>query len=272
MSFFSKLFKDKKNQDQRTTYEVCHNENLLNSMDTVFANIRFSSVDEDIRAVAVASSTPNDGKTTVAVTLAVVMSRIGKKTLLIEGDMRRRSLRSVLGVKAPYGIYSVLKGDVSIDEAVVATKDSDLFFLDAEAGLPNPEELLNSKRYVDLIEQLKAKFDYIVIDTPPLGAFADAVHTASHVDGTILVVREGYTEKRSAQYMVELLKSINARILGVVINCKKSSMNSGSGYGYGYYYDYYYEDKEVPLSSVDPARLKEIQKPAADTDEQAAQA
>ena len=134
-----------------------------------------------------------------------------------------------------------------MENAVVQTEFKGVSFLDAEPGIPNPEELLSSNRYTTLIEWAREMYDFVIIDTPPIGAFADAAVVARQVDGAILVVRENYTDKRDAQLAMSQLKASMAHVLGVVLNCEE---NANSGH-YGYYYGYYYEEERVGAHSAE---------------------
>lgn len=228
------LFKSRKQKNLRPTSEVCHSGGVLNAADTLLANIRFSSVDGPLKTICVTSPAPNDGKSTVSIALALAMAQIGSRVLLMEADMRRRSLRSTLGVKARYGLHAVLAGEATLEEAVVATNDQNLFFLDAEPGIPNPEQILNSRQFGQLIGQVREAYDYVVIDVPPAIAFSDASIIASKCDGTLLVVRQNCTERKEAVYAAEQLRNSGANMLGIVMN----GMPADDG-NYEYYYSYY---------------------------------
>lgn len=206
-----------------------------NSAKTLLANIRFMSVDDPVRTVVITSTIPNEGKTFIAANLARAMATSGVRTLLVESDMRRRSMARTLGVHAQHGVYSVLSGDVSLTDAVVATSTPRLYFLDAEPHIPNPSDLLSSRRFVNLIEESKREFGYIVFDTPPLGTFVDAAVLGSKVDAVFLVVREQYTRKDEVVRVADQLRTANAPLAGIV-------MNFCEGHSSEYYYDYYYRE------------------------------
>jgi capsular exopolysaccharide synthesis family protein len=235
----------RKTKNLRPTIEVVLSDAIRNAANTLLANIEFSSVDEPIKTLAITSAIPNEGKSTVALALAGAAGQAGKSVLVVEGDLRRRSLRAALGVHPRHGLHAVLTGSCSLEDSVAETPLRNVVFLDAEPGIPNPEEILSSKRYAQFIEHARETYDLVVIDTPPVGAFADAAVVARQVDGAILVVRENYTDKRDAQLAMEQLKASTARVLGVVMNCEERS----SGSGYGYYYGYYYEEKKVAADS-----------------------
>ena len=216
---------------------------VQNAAKTLYANIRFASVDKPIKVVMLTSSVPNEGKTTVAYNLAVAVASGGKRVLLVECDMRRRSLADYIGVRARYGIYGVLSGQVDLARAVVATQQANLFFLDAEPHIPNPADIISSKRFRNLIESMKASYDFVIIDTPPVGTFVDAAILGTLVDGVALVVRDHFTHRNELMAAFQQLKKADANIIGVILNGVESDQSE-------YYYSYYKKDgKRVRKSS-----------------------
>ena len=168
---------------------------MQNAIKTLAANIRFASVDDPIRSIVVTSSVPNEGKTTVAISLAEAMASSGSKVLLVETDMRRRSVANSLGVHARSGVYAVLCGQVSLADAVVSTAARGMYFLDCEPHIPNPDALVGSKRFRNLAEAALSSFDYVIFDTPPLSAFVDAAILSTVADGTLLVVGQNVVRR-----------------------------------------------------------------------------
>ena len=232
-------------KNQRPTFEVAQSDAMLNSANTLLANIEFSSVDEPICTVAITSSVPNEGKSTISLSLASAASTTGRSVLIVESDLRRRSLRATLNAHPQHGLHAVLSSACSLEDAIVHDAFNGVDFLDAEPGIPNPEELLSSRRFTELIGKARELYDYVILDTPPIGAFADAAVVARQVDGAILVVRENYTDKRDAQLAMNQLRASTAHVLGVVLNCEE---NANAGH-YGYYYGYYYEEERVAKDS-----------------------
>lgn len=210
-------------------------DNVSNAAKTLLANIRFMSVDNPIRTIVVTSAIPNEGKTFVTCNLAWAMATSGKRTLIVDCDMRRRSMASQLQVHAQHGLYAVMSGEVELKDAAVPTKTSRLFFLDAEPHIPNPSDLLNARRFTQLIEQMKQEFDYVVFDTPPVGTFVDAAVLGAKVDAVLMVVRERYTHRDEVIRATEQLRTANVPLSGVVMNfCERQSSE--------YYYEYYYKE------------------------------
>lgn len=205
---------------------------VQNACKTLLANIRFASVDNPIHTIAVTSSVPNEGKSTVALHLAQAIATSGASVLLVESDMRRRSLAGMLGVHPSSGIYAVLSEQVSIEEAVVETNQENLFFLDAEPHIPNPADIIASRRFSKMVNKLEDRFRYVVFDTPPVGTFIDAAEVGSLADGVVFVIRENYTKRHDVVNAVEQLRKAECNILGSVMNCCESDRSE-------YYYAYY---------------------------------
>lgn len=205
---------------------------VQNAAKTLLANIRFASVDRPVKCIVLTSSVPNEGKSTVAYNLAQAIASSGKRTLIVECDMRRRSLADMIGARARHGIYAVLSGQVELDEALVATSHRNLFFLDSEPHIPNPADILSSQRFRKLVAQMESDFDYVVIDTPPVGTFVDAAIIATLADATALVVRERFVKRAELQNAYDQLKKADANVIGVIMNmCEAESSE--------YYYAYY---------------------------------
>ena len=212
-----------------------------NAAKTLLANIRFAGVDNPLRTLVVTSAVENEGKSTVAMHLAQAIATSGKTVLLVEADMRRRSLAAMLGVRGKAGLYAVLIGQLALEEAVVPSTPEGLFFLDCEPGIPSPSDVLASKRFRAFLSDVAEKYDYVVFDTPPVGAFVDAAVLSSLVDGTLLVIREDGAPRDAVVKTYEQLKKADANVVGAVMNfCDYQ----GASYGYGYGYESYASSEE----------------------------
>lgn len=217
---------------------------VVNSAKTLLANIRFMDVDNPIRTIAITSSVPNEGKTFVSANLGSAIATSGKTCLVVECDMRRRSLSKTLGAHAQHGIYSVMSGECTVQEAAVPTKTPNLFFLDAEPRIPNPSDLLSSNRFSNLIDLARNNYDYVVFDTPPVCTFVDAAVLGTKVDAVFLVVRERFTRKADIAAASSQLKKSGCNLAGAIMNfCERSSSE------YYYYYGYYYSHYDIDSSN-----------------------
>ena len=250
--------KKKKNTKRNAVFETTQ---LAEPSKALLANIRFASVDESVQSLVITSSVPDEGKTTVATNLALAMASSGKKVLLIDADMRRRSIAGRLGLHPRHGLYSVLAGDATIDEAVVSTRYPNLYFLDSEPNIPSPPDILQTRRFSEFVDSLYDRFDYMIFDAPPVGVFIDAAIIGHVVDGVVLVVREHATKREAVANAIQQLDAADVRILGVVLTFTQQSDNSY------YYYSYYNEegkrvkhgdrkkDETKSASELEPSRL-----------------
>ena len=216
---------------------------VQNAAKTLLANIRFASVDDPIRTITVTSSIPNEGKSTVSINLAQAIATSGKSVLLVEADMRRRSLSDMLGVRSRGGLYAVLSEQISIDQAIVETGQKNFYFLDAEPHIPNPADIIVSHRFAKLVKALSAKFQYVIFDAPPVGTFIDAAEIASLTDGTLFV-------EEALNAIGQLKKSEKVKLIGTVMNYCETETSE-------YYYSYYTKDgKKVKKGSDDQGTSK----------------
>lgn len=145
----------KKNHKKLGQFEI---PGLRNASQTLLANIRFASVDERVKTLVITSSTPDEGKTTVSSNLALAIASAGHKVLIVETDMRRRCLASMLDLHPRNGLYAVLSGDAPLDDVIVPTKYDNLFFIDAEPNIPSPPDLLSTKRFSALVDKLRESY------------------------------------------------------------------------------------------------------------------
>jgi capsular exopolysaccharide synthesis family protein len=197
------------------------------------AHLRFFNIDRDLRTVVIASPAPGDGKTTVARHLAEAAARLGSRVLLLEVDLRQPTLAQQLDIESGPGLADVLIGAVPMGEAVQSVDlqaapgegagGHTLDVLAAGAVLPpNPGELLESQAMGAVLEQAKAVYDLVVIDTPPLTAVSDAFPLLTKVDGVVIVGWVGRSRRDAAEQLHHVLASSGAPLLGVIANGSKS--------------------------------------------------
>lgn len=203
---------------------------------TLRTNIQFSSFDKKIQSIMLTSSGPGEGKSTISANLAVVMAETGAKTILVDCDQRKPNLHKIFLTSNESGLSNVLAGKVSFEDAVKQNTVENLDLLTSGIRPPNPAELLGSKKMENFLQQLKEKYEYVILDTPPVVAVTDAQLLSRYVDGCLLVVSSSQVEKEAAVKARDLLTKVGANILGAVLN--KLEIKE-KGY-YGYYYHYYY--------------------------------
>ena len=185
------------------------------------ANIQFCG--PDIKVIVLTSCEENEGKTTVSMSLAKSFAEIGKKVLLIDADMRKSVLAGRnLDAKDYRGLSEYLSGMCEIGEVVMKTSVKDMYVLLAGKYPPNPSELLNGRLFDSLIKVCRENFDYVIIDTPPLGAVSDAAVVAPKCDGAILVIGDDKLSYSLATDVVEKLRATGTPILGAIRNNSKT--------------------------------------------------
>lgn len=209
---------------------------------TLRTNIQFSSLDRPIRTLMVTSASPGEGKSTSVSNLAVVMAQSGKRTVLIDTDLRRPVLHEIFGAPNAVGITNALLQPPGSDLSTFlqSTEVEGLQLMTSGPLPPNPSELLGSHRMAELVEQLLQTADVVLFDSPPVLAVTDAAVLARLMDGVLLVVESAKTRQDAARRAAQELAKVNARVLGVVVN-RISARLAGSNY---YYYDYYRPDTE----------------------------
>ena len=203
---------------------------------TLRTNIQFTMVDQKLKTLVITSAAPNAGKSTISANLAVTFAMQGLKVLLVECDLRRPSVHKSFHVSNIKGLTNLLTDtEARIEDNLVASEQENLSLLLSGPLPPNPAELLGSNRMSQLQAELENHFDLIIFDTPPLLGFTDGQIMAGRSDGTIFVIRHGVALKENMLKANEILKRVNANVLGAVYNFAPQSTQDMS------YYDYYNE-------------------------------
>ena len=189
------------------------------SFKTIRANLLFCGTDH--KAVLMTSCQPGEGKTTVTAGLACSLSDIGKKVLLIDADLRRSTLMtrlapSLCGEVA--GMSEYLSGQASLDDVLYGTQYDCLSVIFAGRFPPNPAELCASERFRSLLEEMRREYDYILIDTAPVGVVIDAAMIAPYCDGTVLVLSLGHGTSKAVQAAQQQIEKSGCRMMGVILN------------------------------------------------------
>ncbi|MTH54501.1 polysaccharide biosynthesis tyrosine autokinase [Bacillus mangrovi] len=188
---------------------------------TIRTNIEFSQVEGNLTTMLITSSGPGEGKSTTSANMAVVFAQQGKKVLLIDGDLRKPTAHFTFKMDNSVGLTNVLTRQMSLQNTVQLTDQTNLHLLTSGPIPPNPSELLASGNMRSLLDEARKLYDLIIFDTPPVLAVTDAQVLANQVDGVVLVVSSGKTEIERAQKAKEQLFNASAKILGVVLNNKK---------------------------------------------------
>lgn len=217
---------------------------------------------QKINSVMIASTTTNEGKTTVAANLAIALAKKHYRTVIIDCDLRNPTVRQQLNIpeSCSLGIVDVITGGCSLQDAIVKTKKNGLYVLPGTIPVNNASELMGSKQLADLVGALEKIFDYVVIDAPPVGIVSDALEMKDYVGGLVFVVRQDYAKVSKILDSISLFGYSKIKILGCIFNMASGVLSTrgygrygynsyggygsyGSygryGYGYGQYGDYY---------------------------------
>ena len=244
------MFKKVKKQDQQTGYMNTRRQ-ILNknssfsvqeAYKTLRTTVRFFLQDRVCKRISITSASAGEGKSITLLNLAISVAEDGHKVLLIDADLRRPALARLLVEKADPGLSNVLAGFATADEAIRKEMYPNLDVLFSGDIPPNPSELLGSEKMRQLIEELSAQYDYILVDTPPVNVVSDASIVTNLLDGVLLLVRQGRTSKDSVKRAVANLELTGIKPLGFVLNGVDLSRGKSYGYGYGYGYGYVNRD------------------------------
>lgn len=206
------------------------------SFRTLRTNLQFLNVDNPPRAIVITSSLPTEGKSTTAINLALALAEAGHKVLLLEGDLRRPIATKYLNVVGSVGFSNVLARQASIEDVIQGT-GAQLRVLAAGPVPPNPSELLGSETAKATIAKLRAEFDYVIIDAPPVLPVTDATILAAAADGVLVIARYGKTKRDQLARAVDNLRGVNANVLGAIMTMTPTR-KSDTYYGYAYQYSH----------------------------------
>jgi len=200
--------------------------------------LQFSTPDGAPSSLLVSSARPAEGKSTTAYAVALNLARVGKRVLLVDGDLRNPSMHRVVGVENERGMSNLLSGSADLASVVQRTRQDNLFFIPCGPLPPNPAELWGGDRLQQMLTECRNNFDHVVFDGPPVLGFADAPMLAAAVSGTLFVLESRGTRRGQARGALRRLQVGRARLLGAVLT--KFSAKSASYGGYDYAYDYHY--------------------------------
>ncbi|MEL1226690.1 MAG: polysaccharide biosynthesis tyrosine autokinase, partial [Candidatus Neomarinimicrobiota bacterium] len=200
----------------------------------------YTGIDKMTKSILVSSAGPGEGKTTTVANMAITYANLGKKTLLVDTDLRRPVVHKIMNLDKEPGITNYLAGNINdFNELIRETDIDNLYAVTSGIIPPNPSELLGSKRMADLIDSLEKDWDMILFDSPPLVAVTDATMVSKAIDCIIIVVKVGQTDKKAFEHTIQSLRNVNAPIEGVVLNAVSHKNSYGSYYYYYQYYNYY---------------------------------
>lgn len=209
---------------------------------TLRTNIQF--VGRNVKCIMFISCLPNEGKSDVVFQLAKELGNIGKKVIIVDTDIRKSAFASRYRIGRPVkGLSHYLCGTIDANQICYTTNYDNVDIIFAGSAVPNPSELLEEVAFNELIENLRERYDYILIDTPPVTGMADATIVGKRCDGAVLVVEAGRISYRLAQKAQKQMQQSGCKLLGVVLN--KVDLKQNSYYGkYGYEYEKYTKEEE----------------------------
>jgi capsular exopolysaccharide synthesis family protein len=212
-------------------------------------SLQFIRQERELRTILVTSPAATEGKTSTIANLGAVFAHAGERVLLVSCDLRRPRLGKFFGLAEQAGLTSVLMGRGQLAAAVQRVNDT-MWLLGSGPVPPNPAELLSGSQTRQLFAALRADFDLVLIDSPPVLPVTDAAVLSNYVDGTLLVVAAGQTKRVELQRAAEKLAQVNAPVVGIVLNEVTRQSGYGYGYGNGYGYGYAAAEADVPLARV----------------------
>jgi len=247
---FSGSSKDEANSQSVLFFSTQPRSPISESLRLLRTNLEFSAVDQPMSMIVITSAEPGAGKSTIAANLAISIAKSGKKTLLIDADLRHPSIHRFFNLGNRLGLSDLLRGKIELDHAIIDSELSpNLKILTSGALPPDPSELVASVKMGKILAELKGNFDIILMDTPPM-LVSDPQILASRADGVVYILQPGKSHSRHFVNQLKQLDQINARILGVVFNrINRKQKSYYGGQSYGNYYDkggklYFDEDPE----------------------------
>jgi capsular exopolysaccharide synthesis family protein len=221
---------------------------IAESVRSVRSKMSYYLKGEGSQVILISSCLPGEGKSFITTNVALSLALMGKRTVVIAADMRKPRIHKAFGVSASQGLSQVLIGKLHVDEAIQSTEYKDLFIMSPGPIPPNPAELLLNKEFKLMIHRLKEQFDYVIIDSPPLGLISDAEIMAEEVDFSLFVVRHDHSLKEAVKNVLGPIdKESKFWPAAVVYNGikRRGITKYGGSYGYGGYgmkYGYTYGD------------------------------
>ncbi|MDR2362256.1 MAG: polysaccharide biosynthesis tyrosine autokinase [Prevotellaceae bacterium] len=208
---------------------------------TLRTNLTFMQAGGGIRIIMITSSVSGEGKSFLTANLGIALAALNKKVVVLGFDLRKPGLHKIFGIDNEDGLSNYLSGQVTLRQIIQNTDQSEnLHIISCGHISPNPQELLQGETLPQLFEELKQEYDYIVVDTPPVGLVSDALLINCYADVTIYVVRQNYTPKERIKFINDLYHVKRLKNIGVVINGIKEEKWHGYTYGHYKYYGKYY--------------------------------
>lgn len=212
---------------------------VAESCRAIRTNLMFLSAEKRMKAIVVTSAGPRDGKTITVISLAISMAQTGKRTLIVDTDMRRPRIHRVFNIENTTGISNYLISDVTLSQVVFPSNVPNLTICPCGPIPPNPAELMYTQRFREFVRDARESFDIVIFDSPPIAAVTDGVVISKIVDGVIVVAKAKKTTKNAVLQLKRQLKDVNAYIIGTILNEIDLESKEYNYYYYSYYYRHY---------------------------------
>jgi polysaccharide biosynthesis transport protein len=206
---------------------------------SIRTNIMFMNPDRPYHTLLVTSAAPSEGKTTVACSIAIALAQSGQRVCLVDCDLRRPRIHRIFDRAGESGVTNVLVGEAALEDVAKPTEVENLWAIPAGPTPPNPADMLQSERFRRFLADLSARFDRVILDSPPIVAVTDSAIISRLVDGTVFVVRAFKTSKHLSAQGLRTLRDVDATVVGAVLNAVNLDRQE-----YSYYYHYYYYKRE----------------------------
>ena len=214
---------------------------ITESYQKIIANLEYVNVDKKYQVLQICSSVSSEGKTTFLSNLAYLLSKKGKKVILVDLDLRKPKVHKIYDVDNTKGVSEILTEKVQLNDAIKRKKEYGFDVITSGEKTTAIVNLLESNKMKELIEKLRKEYDYILIDSPPIINVSDALYISKLSDSLIFIISLNQTKRGLVKEAIKLLKQNNCNLLGIVVNqvdIKKTRYGYGYGYGYGYNYSY----------------------------------
>lgn len=236
---FAEIFAKRKTENAKDNETVIIGDitrfDVIESYKEIRTNVMFSLAGEGAKIICMTSTSPDDGKTTTCINLAITIAQTGINVLIIDGDLRKPEIHKILKLSTEPGLTNALRGFCELNDAIQKTPYKNLDVLVSGHIPPNPVELLSSDEMAKLLETVKKSYDYIFIDVPPINSVTDVAVLSNLVSGIILIVRHCVTTFDDISSAIEKLKLVNGKILGFIMNDVNERINHKGYYKRSYY-------------------------------------
>ena len=213
---------------------------MVEGLNQLKTNLAFCG--KDIKVITMTSSVMNEGKSSVSLSLSRTLAESGKKILMVDADLRKSVMAARYHIQGiDKGLSHYLTGQAEVEDIIYETEVEELCITVAGPLSPDPTSILDSEQFEQFIEKVRDMFDYVIIDTPPLGVVIDAVIIGKYTDGAVIVIEQGVIKRKIVQDVIKQLKRGEVRIFGAVLNKVDERIGAYGNYEYKYSYSYYGE-------------------------------